>query len=176
MVICLIAEVALRLGFYDLANGPINRWYRDLADDEARFGLECRRDQDQRVMWWRPFVYWRSLPLTLRHLHIDKVGIRRPVGDDGQADQRQGAPTKLFVFRGSTIWGSCTNDEQTVPSLLSKILHESGRRAVATNYGESGFCSTQEVITLLSELQRGNVLDLVIFYDGLNDTAPTLQN
>jgi lysophospholipase L1-like esterase len=42
------------------------------------------------------------------------------------------------------------------------------------NFGESAYSSTQEVIQLLLLLQQGKIPDLVIFYDGWNDTAPAI--
>jgi hypothetical protein len=158
------------------ADGFNRTLYKKLADAEARFGLECKGDQDQRVLQWRPYVYWPSRPLNLKHLHIDKDGIRHTVAYDGSIDQSAGAPKKIFMFGSSTMWGSGTDDRYTIRSLFLRILHNSGRRVVVTNYGESRYCSTQEVITLLRELQRDNVPDFAIVYDGLNDTGATLQN
>ncbi|MBN1993485.1 MAG: hypothetical protein JW953_12360 [Anaerolineae bacterium] len=37
------------------------------------------------------------------------------------------------------------------------------------NFGEAGYVSTQSLIQLQLQLQSGNVPDLVIFYDGIND-------
>jgi hypothetical protein len=48
--------------------------------------------------------------------------------------------------------------------------------AWVTNFGEAGYVSTQEVVTLMLELRRGNVPDVVVFYDGYNDSASVLQN
>ena len=44
------------------------------------------------------------------------------------------------------------------------------------NFGESGFVSTQGVIQLILELQSGNIPDLVIFYDGVNDVYAAYQS
>ena len=44
------------------------------------------------------------------------------------------------------------------------------------NFGESAFVSTQGVLTLLRQLQLGNVPQLVIFYDGLNDVYSAYQS
>lgn len=41
--------------------------------------------------------------------------------------------------------------------------------------GEGGYVSTQEVIALMLELRKGNVPDLVVFYDGVNDTFSAYQ-
>jgi hypothetical protein len=44
------------------------------------------------------------------------------------------------------------------------------------NFGESGYVSTQSVITLLMQLQSGNVPDLVLFYDGPNNVYAGYQS
>jgi hypothetical protein len=45
-----------------------------------------------------------------------------------------------------------------------------------SNYGMVGYVSTQEMILLLEQLQKGNVPDLVVFYDGYNDMGSALIN
>jgi hypothetical protein len=44
------------------------------------------------------------------------------------------------------------------------------------NFGESGYVSTQELIQLILELKKGNIPDIVIFYDGVNDVFSAFQN
>ncbi len=53
-------------------------------------------------------------------------------------------------------------------------LHEQGVRAETRNLAEIGYVSTQEVIALFRELQQGYRPDLVLFYDGVNDTTSAL--
>jgi hypothetical protein len=38
-----------------------------------------------------------------------------------------------------------------------------------------GWVSTQSVIMLLRQLQHGNIPDVVVFYDGVNDTYAAYQ-
>jgi hypothetical protein len=42
------------------------------------------------------------------------------------------------------------------------------------NLAEIGYVSTQEIVALIRELQSGYRPDLVVFYDGVNDTASAL--
>jgi hypothetical protein len=44
-----------------------------------------------------------------------------------------------------------------------------GEPVCIINYAQPGYVSTQSVVTLLTELYEGNIPDLVIFYDGIND-------
>lgn len=74
------------------------------------------------------------------------------------------------------MWGSGARDSFTIPSLLSQILSEHGISIHVVNYGESGFVSTQEVIALMLQLKKGNIPDVVMFYDGVNDTFSAFQH
>ena len=83
---------------------------------------------------------------------------------------------KIFCFGGSTMWGTGARDNFTIPSFLSKKLYDRGYSVEITNFGESGYVSTQELIRLELELKKGNIPDLVIFYDGINDDYSSYQN
>jgi lysophospholipase L1-like esterase len=82
---------------------------------------------------------------------------------------------KIAMFGGSTMWGSGVRDAFTIPSILAKELQNHGVVCEIINFGEGGYVSTQEVITLLLHLQQGHIPDLVIFYDGINDTFSAYQ-
>ena len=45
-----------------------------------------------------------------------------------------------------------------------------------TNFGEMGYVNTQEMIAFFLELREGNVPDLAVFYDGVNDVFSAFQN
>jgi lysophospholipase L1-like esterase len=120
---------------------------------------------------WHSYVYWRFRPLSTEHVEIDERGLRRTWNADAESTQR------VFVFGGSTAWGAGSRDEFTIPSLLAKDLaRDPATRAEVTNFGQWAYVSTQELIALLLELQRGNVPDVVVFYDGINDAFSTYQN
>ena len=78
------------------------------------------------------------------------------------------------MLGGSSLWGFGARDDQTIPSLLARSLHEKGWYAEIRNLAEIGYVSMQEVIALTRELQAGYRPDLVIFYDGVNDTTSAL--
>jgi lysophospholipase L1-like esterase len=87
-----------------------------------------------------------------------------------------GEATRIFVFGGSTIWGPAVRDDYTIPSHLSKLLAGAGLCAEVTNHGETGYVSTQELILLMRALQKGDVPDLVVLYDGVNELFSAIQN
>jgi lysophospholipase L1-like esterase len=125
-----------------------------------------------RLQLYRPYVLWRRAPFTSNFIHIDRDGIRLTPGAVCGANSY-----KVFAFGGSTMWGTGAPDWGTIPAYLqanfTALLHEP---VCVMNFGESAFVSTQEVIQLILELQAGNIPDLVIFYDGVNDTYAAYQS
>ena len=69
------------------------------------------------------------------------------------------------------MWGYGSPDWGTIPAYLQARLNEEDSNACVVNLADVAYNSTQEVIQLLLELQSGNVPDMVIFYDGVNDIS-----
>lgn len=132
--------------------------------------------QKSRVIWI-PYSYWISAPLKEKYINIDSNGLRH-TWHNGMLN---GASTKnvfrIFMFGGSTMFGFGATDDYTIPSVLVKDLAQRGISGVEiTNFGQPGYVSTQEIILLFAQLRRRNMPDLVIFYDGYNDTYSAFQN
>ncbi len=125
-------------------------------------------------MRWEPYSYWRREAFAGKHINIDERGLRRtwnpPPAQDGRPRPR------VFVFGASEVWGSGVRDDHTLPSELSRYLDAAGVPAEVVNYGESGHVSTQSVVTLLRELQRGEVPDVVVYYGGGSDALSAWSN
>jgi lysophospholipase L1-like esterase len=124
---------------------------------------------------WRPYVYWRRTPYQGKYININDQGIR----DTSPGEVSDGEATvklKLFMFGGSTLWGEGVRDQYTIPSLVGKDLAVHKIKAEITNFGEVAYVNTQELIELILQLERGNIPDIVIFYDGYNDVYAALQN
>jgi len=117
--------------------------------------------------------YRRVAGFQGRYINIDERGLRRTVpecsGDDGEG-------LEIFFFGGSAAWGTGARDEATIPSWLARKLCDHGVAVRVTNYGESGYTSTQELVQLGLELQHGRMPDIVVFYDGVNDVYSSWQN
>jgi lysophospholipase L1-like esterase len=122
---------------------------------------------------WKSYVYWRREPVAGQYVNVDADGIRRTWNPPDS-----GAPRiRIFMFGGSTMWGTGSRDDYTIPSELSKALSKSfGSGIQVVNLGESGYVQTQELITLLKEIQRGNIPQIAVFYDGFNDVFSAYQN
>lgn len=121
---------------------------------------------------WHAYVYWRRKPYQGKYINIDANGLRQTWNKTAAPSPSQ---IKIFMFGGSAMWGTGARDEFTIPSWLSKKLQERNVDVWVTNFGEGGYVSTQEVIALMLELQKGNVPDVVIFYDGANDIFSAFQ-
>ncbi len=122
---------------------------------------------------WHPYVYWRRKPFRGKHINVDEAGIRRTWN---RAPSPSPDALRVFMFGGSTLWGEGSRDDFTIPSLVSKRLADRVQTGVwVTNFGESGYVSTQEVIALMLELRKGNVPNIVVFYDGVNEGTAAFQ-
>ena len=139
-------------------------WYRD-------FTAEYDATRAQR---WKPYVYFGRHPsFTGRYINLDSLGRRvtpQPAGLRPAA--------RVFFFGGSTIWGTAQRDDHTIAAEAARRLQPlapAGSRIEVINFGEGGYVSTQGVIALYLALRAGNVPDVVVFYDGINDVIATVQ-
>jgi len=116
---------------------------------------------------------WHRYPFTGRYINVDHVG-RRATWNQGPEDVP--GVIRVGIFGGSTVWGTGARDEFTIPSYISKMLAERHpHRFHVINYGQDGYVTTQEVVTLLREIQRNSFPDIVVFYDGYNESFTAFQ-
>jgi lysophospholipase L1-like esterase len=124
---------------------------------------------------WEPYVYFRQKPLSGQTITIDESGRRRTWHALPDPDARTGSRVfRIILLGGSSLWGFGARDDHTIPSLIARKLHERRIRVEVKNLAEIGYVNTQEVVALVRELQSGYRPDLVIFYDGVNDTTSAL--
>lgn len=71
----------------------------------------------------------------------------------------------VWFFGGSTMWGTGSPDDKTIPSYYAQLTGEK-----VWNLGESAYNSFQELIQLEIFLSKGLKPKAVIFYDGVNDS------
>jgi len=116
---------------------------------------------------------WHRYPFEGKYINVDKNG-RRATWNQDPKD----APglIRIALFGGSALWGTGARDGFTIPSYISKMLAEKyPHRFNVVNYGQDGYVNTQEVITLLREIQKDSVPDIVVFYDGYNESFTAFQ-
>jgi lysophospholipase L1-like esterase len=81
-------------------------------------------------------------------------------------------PTTVWTLGGSTMYGTAVPDFATIPSYLSRDLNAGSRDCfLVHNLGVEGYVSDQELILLEEQLKAGGRPDIVIFYDGVNDSS-----
>ena len=178
-------DFGLRLLFFakdTLLDKPQKQWwgvFQDYRSDDGQAEpWQIKYEKEYTDTWreeWHSYIYWRRPPYHGECINIDADGIRRTWQDPLLAATPKTSRKRVFVFGGSTIWGTGARDDYTIPSFLAKQLADHGVSAEVINFGESGYVSTQEVLTLLLRLQRDDIPDLVVFYDGFNDTFMTYQ-
>jgi hypothetical protein len=160
------AEVVSRF----VANGedaPHRQFFPFLTpEDIAMLHLETL---ETLALEYEPFTQFRHAPFAGRFVNIDPNGFRRTI-DQGPwpPDPRV---TNVFVFGGSTTFGTLLTDETTVPSALRRELPKLlGARPVHVyNFGRGYYFSSQERVLFETLLVAGHVPQVAIFIDGLND-------
>jgi len=140
--------------------------------DSSWYPTYARESHSAHELTWHPYVYWRRSPFKGETINVDANGIRSTVRCKVPVGKK---PVKIFMFGGSTMWGTGARDAYTIPSLLVKDLQAQDIAAEVTNFGETGYVNTHSLITLMLQLRQHNVPDLVIFYDGVNDTFSAYQ-
>ena len=178
LLLLVFIELGFTLGFFikDSFTTVHKDYRRELADtygDSTWPNKYFSEHEEARVTRWEPYVYWRHKGYNGNYININDDGIRVVPRKD---IAREGEGLKIFMFGGSTLWGTGARDEFTIPALLEELIESKGAVDVEViNFGESGYVSTQEIILLIRQLQKGDIPDLVIFYDGVNDTFSAYQ-
>ncbi len=103
-------------------------------------------------------------------LFLNNDGIR-PTHYNGSSPDKE-KNRLLWLFGGSTMRGSTTADDKTIPSFLAKALNREPRSLhfAVVNMGEHSFNSLLEANYLQKLLiESAERPDLILFYDGANE-------
>jgi lysophospholipase L1-like esterase len=134
---------------------------------------EMFAEEDRLQQVFVPYIMWRNKEFHGKYINVSPAGLRKTWNPPLKENEKV---KKVFCFGGSTTWGVGARDDFTLPSLLSKKLNQGTTRYVVVNYGEKGFCLTQELINLVLLLKQGNVPNYAIFYDGINEVMVGTRN
>lgn len=162
-VVQLVASLLPQDSEQAAASGDVRQNAPAYADDpdSSAFWLEHVKVVAAPKTRFEPYYHWRRKAFQGTFTSVSSDGVRatvKPAVSEGAC--------RVFVFGGSTVWGTGCRDGETIPSRLQALL---GPGYDVTNYGETGYVSAQELNYLLHQLSLGNVPDMVIFYDGVND-------
>jgi hypothetical protein len=139
---------------------PINKKaYRASLEDRAA-AIRFYREKKQLRTRYVPYTAWSRKPFSGEVININREGDRsHPLATDH--------PIKhIRFFGGSTMWGSGVDDHNTIPAHFND-LHPEYR---AYNHGEAGFVSRQGLARLVNLVNAKAPMDVVVFYDGCNDS------
>jgi len=112
---------------------------------------------------YKSYYGWRRTKFTGKTINIDSFGIRKTTNVTNSK-----SPVVVFLG-GSTMFGSGSDDNNTIPSLFSQKIK--GKYQVV-NYGETGYNSYQSLIFLQTQMAKGllDSINVIITYDGVNNT------
>lgn len=140
-------------------------WARDYHADQAR----------EEAVLWSPYVYLRNPTFTGKVIATDSLGHRVTPVPRSNATRS----VRLFFLGGSTTFGWYQRSDHTLPAEAARRVQEllgDSARVDVTNFGVPGRTFTQEILDLQLQLRAGARPDVVVFYDGINDVAATIQN
>lgn len=117
------------------------------------------------------FSGWRREDFAGEHINVE-AGLRRSYVP---RISREDEPIDVVFLGGSTMWGIGNRDLHTIPSAFARLAERADIPVRVRNLGEKGYVSWQEVTLLAERCAMGDVPDLAIFYDGVNDVFVQLQ-
>ncbi len=180
LIVLGLTEAGLRVAFAlkDRFSIPPQPDRRVLAEGYGGESWPVRhyREIESLSVRWEPYIYFRPEAFQGETISIGPDGLRatwqHPSSTSAGGQDRK--PVDLLLLGGSSLWGFGARDDQTIPSVLARELFEQAQNVRIRNLAEIGYVSTQEVVALMRELQSGYRPDIVVFYDGVNDTTSAL--
>jgi hypothetical protein len=147
----------------------------ELYRSEHRVRTDADDSFDEERMAWgkyTPFLVWKADTSLYYQEEVGPDGFRLTSGSVSTPEAY-----RIFVLGGSTVWGVDAPDSATIPSQILKILSSRSERPLdVRNMGQYGWVSTQEMFELILHIRNGDVPDLVILLDGMNDVAAAYQS
>ncbi len=139
---------------------PINEKANIASLSDRDLARLVYREKKQLKTRYEPYLGWSRRPFS---------GETTTVNNEGDRIHPMVTPmhTKhARFFGGSTIWGSGVDDSNTIPAHFSTLFPDYH----VHNHGEAGFVSRQGLARLVNLVNQGAPMDLVVFYDGCNDS------
>jgi hypothetical protein len=169
ILVCIVIMDALCLVLLKLVNPEaLSR-----SEHRAQIGADDPFDE-ARMSWgkYAPYVVWKADTSLYYKEEVGPDGFRMTPGSVSVPEAY-----RIFVLGGSTVWGVDAPDSATIPSRILGILSSRSDMPLdVRNMGQYGWVSTQEMLELILHIRNGDIPDLVILLDGMNDVAASYQS
>lgn len=116
-----------------------------------------------RALRYQPYVQFVEKEFHGRYVNVHANGMR--LGRPSDPWPPDSTKTVVFVFGGSTTFGTGVADTQTVPFYLGAALGDS---FAVYNFGCANYFDTQERIRFEQLVYEGAAPDIAVFIDGVN--------
>src|ERR1700722_793508 len=150
----------------------------DTSPAYSRYPWASEFWKEERSRWnsqhgsYEPFRIWGVAPWNGKYINTDSSTDgtwRRTINPPSSVCEKQSS-LEVWMFGGSTLYGTGVPDWATIPSYLSRDLNSATTACIVVrNFGVEGYVTNQEVILLMEQLKVGRRPGIVIFYDGVND-------
>ena len=128
--------------------------------------FQSPQEMGKREYRYDPYRGWWLTAKKSNYVNVSPKGTRLTLPAPSNPDSAR----RVFMLGGSTMWGITARDAYTIPSLTAARLKAREVSDVEiVNFAHAGFNSTQEAISVLIEIAKGNVPSVVVFLHGYND-------
>jgi hypothetical protein len=115
------------------------------------------------------FTGWGEGAYHGKYINVSEHGFRLGTNQGSWPPVHDGNLV-VFLFGGSTTFGSGVPDDQALGSRLQLLLEKKlGRPVTVYNFGQRSYYSTEERLLFEKLMMSGQRPDLAIFVDGMND-------
>ncbi|TRX60120.1 hypothetical protein FNH22_08710 [Fulvivirga sp. M361] len=145
-----------------LRSNRSERWNLPNYADNRALGRKIFEDYNRIKHRYHPFTGWKTKSYSGPTTNIQNNGLRYTPQTKINTTQKS-----VHFFGGSTMWGEGSSDSTTIPSLFAYDNHS----YAVYNHGQLAYNSRQNLAELVNKISRGEKMDIVVFYDGVNDAS-----
>jgi len=123
------------------------------------FSIELFNEFSKLSTIYKSFIGWKRETVNFKYTKI--LGPYNARKSKGEA-----ITNSVWFFGGSTMWGTGSSDNQTIPSHFNSLTN-----IPVYNFGETGWDSRQSLNQLINVIGDNHKPSVVVFYDGVNDVV-----
>ena len=143
--------------FYKQLNQTLDRRSLYPTYSNKEFSIELLNEFYKLPANFRSFIGWRREKVKFKYTNISgPYNARKSKGES--------INNSVWFFGGSTMWGTGSSDNQTIPSHFNSLTN-----IPVYNFGESAWNSRNSLNQLINAIGDNKKPSVVIFYDGVND-------